>query len=113
MLLYVLTGLSFGILISTTAPTQRVSMIATLLATLLPSVLLSGFIFPLESMGPVLRAIAWVIPATHFLRIIRGVVLKGAGMGSFLWEGLFLLVFSVVFLGLASRRFARLRRARR
>ena len=113
MLLYVLTGLSFGILISTTAPTQRVSMIAALLATLLPSVLLSGFIFPLEAMGPVLRAIAWVIPATHFLRIIRGVVLKGAGMGSFLWEGLFLLVFSVVFLGLASLRFARLRRARR
>jgi ABC-2 type transport system permease protein len=113
MLLYVLTGLSFGILISTVAPSQRVSMIAALLITLLPSVLLSGFIFPLESLGPVLRSIAWVIPATHFLRIIRGVVLKGAGIGNFLGEGLYLLVFSIVFLGLASLRFARLRRARR
>jgi len=113
MLLYVLTGLSFGILISTVAPSQRVSMIAALLITLLPSVLLSGFIFPLESLSPILRAIAWVIPATHFLRIIRGVVLKGAGIGNFLGEGLFLLVFSIVFLGLASLRFARLRRARR
>ena len=113
MLLYVLTGLSFGILISTIAPSQRVSMIAALLITLLPSVLLSGFIFPLESLGPVLRFIAWVIPATHFLRIIRGVVLKGAGIASFLGEGLYLLVFSIVFLGLASLRFTRLRRARR
>lgn len=113
MLLYVLTGLSFGILISTVAPTQRVSMIAALLITLLPSVLLSGFIFPLESLGTVLRSIAWVIPATHFLRIIRGVVLKGAGIGSFLGEGLYLLVFSIVFLALASLRFGRLRRARR
>jgi len=112
MLLYVLTGLSFGILISTIAPSQRVSMIAALLTTMLPSILLSGFIFPLESMGAVLRAIAWVIPATHFLRIIRGVILKGAGIGSFLGEGLYLLVFSIVFLGLASLRFARLRRAR-
>jgi len=113
MLLYVLTGLSFGILISTVASSQRVSMIAALLITLLPSVLLSGFIFPLESLGPVLRSIAWVIPATHFLRIIRGVVLKGAGIGNFLGEGLYLLVFSIVFLGLASLRFGRLRRARR
>jgi ABC-2 type transport system permease protein len=113
MLLYVLTGLSFGILISTVAPTQRVSMIAALLITLLPSILLSGFIFPLESLGTVLRSIAWVIPATHFLRIIRGVVLKGAGVGYFLGEGLYLLVFSIVFLALASLRFGRLRRARR
>ncbi len=110
-LLYVLTGLSFGILISTIAPTQRVSMIAALLTTLLPSVLLSGFIFPLESLSPVLRLVTHVIPATYFLRIIRGVILKGAGIQSFLGDGLFLLVFSVLFLGLASLRFARLRRS--
>jgi ABC-2 type transport system permease protein len=110
-LLYVLTGLSFGILISTIAPTQRVSMIAALLTTLMPSVLLSGFIFPLESLSPVLRLVTRVIPATYFLRVIRGVVLKGAGVGTFIGDGLFLLAFSLVFLSLASVRFARLRRS--
>ncbi len=110
-LLYILTGLSFGILISTIAPTQRVSMIAALLTTLLPSVLLSGFIFPLESLSPVLKLITRLVPATYFLRIIRGVVLKGAGLRSFLGDGLFLLGFSLVLLNLASLRFARLRRS--
>lgn len=112
-LLYVLTGLSFGILISTAASTQRVSMLAALLTTLLPSVLLSGFIFPLESLSPLLRLVTRVVPATYFLRIIRGVILKGAGLGTFVGDALFLLGFSLVFLGLASLRFSRLRRSAR
>ncbi len=112
-LLYVLTGLSFGILISTTASTQRVSMLAALLTTLLPSVMLSGFIFPVESLSPFLRLVTRVIPATYFLRIIRGVILKGAGLGAFAGDALFLLLFSVVFLGLAALRFSRLRRSAR
>lgn len=110
-LVYVLTGLSFGILISTTAPTQRVSMIAALLTTMLPSVLLSGFIFPLESLSPVLRLVTRLVPATYFLRIIRGVVLKGAGLGTFVGDALSLLGLCVIFLGLASLRFSRLRRS--
>jgi ABC-2 type transport system permease protein len=110
-LFYVLTGLSFGILISSTAPTQRVAMIAAMLTTLLPSVMLSGFIFPVESLSPVLRFVTRVVPATYFLRIIRGVVLKGAGVGTYLTDGLILLGFSAVFLALASLRFSRLRRS--
>jgi ABC-2 type transport system permease protein len=110
-LLYIVTGLSLGILISTTAPTQRTAMLATLLGTMLPSFLLSGFIFPLDSLGWVLRAISYVIPATYFLRIIRGVILKGAELRHYLFEGGMLIVLCLVLLAAATWKFNRQRKA--
>jgi len=110
-LLYIVTGLSLGILISTTAPTQRTAMLATLLITMLPSFLLSGFIFPLDSLGWALRAISYFIPATYFLRIIRGVVLKGAELRHFMLEGGMLIALCAVLLVAATLRFNRQRKA--
>jgi ABC-2 type transport system permease protein len=112
-LLFVLTGLSFGVLVSALAPTQRVAMLASILATLLPSILLSGFIFPLDSLAPLLRALSEIIPATHFLRIVRGVAVKGAALRHFLKEGASLAGLSLVMLSLAVLKFTSLRRARR
>ena len=109
--LYIVSGLSLGILISTTAPSQRVAMMATLLSTMLPSMLLSGFIFPLDSLSPVLQVISYAIPATYFLRIIRGVILKGAELRHFLFEGGMLIVLSTVLLAAAARKFNRQRKA--
>ncbi len=77
---YVFTALAIGLLISTVVDTQQVAMMLSLVATLLPSVMLSGFVFPIASMPRPLQVISNIIPATHFLKIIRGIMLKGNGL---------------------------------
>lgn len=80
LMLYVLTGLSFGLLISTATSSQRTALMITLVSTILPSFMLSGFIFPISSMPLILQWLSNIIPATHFLIIIRGIMLKGVGV---------------------------------
>ena len=104
-LLYILTSLSLGILISSRTSSQRVAMIGALAGTMLPTILLSGFIFPLESMPWPLRAIANVIPAKWFVMIARGIMLKGIGL-EYLWpQTLVLLGMTVVLVAAATRSF--------
>jgi ABC-2 type transport system permease protein len=106
-LIYIITGLAIGIFISTAAPDQKTAMLATLLATMLPSIMLSGFIFPLDSLSPILQYISKIIPATYFLKIIRGVVLKNASVSDLYYEGFLLILMAVVILGIATIKFSK------
>jgi ABC-2 type transport system permease protein len=103
-LLYLLCALGLGLLISTLADSQALAFQASLLISLLPSVLLSGFIFQIRSMPIVLRAITHLIPARYYLVILRGIILKGTGLGPY-WDQMgYLALFALVVLGLAARR---------
>lgn len=102
--LFVYCSLSIGMLISTFANNQMQAMMVMILV-LLPSILLSGFVFPREAMPAVISAIGYGIPLTYFLDIVRGIMLKGVGM-SFLWDdALALCIFTIVILSVAVLRF--------
>ncbi len=109
-LLYILAGLSMGILISTVAPSQKVAMFAALLSTMLPSIMLSGFIFPLDSLARPLQLVSHLVPASYFLKIIRGVAVKGAELKHFIKEGFALFIFAAAMLTIASVKFGKNRK---
>ncbi|MDP3450194.1 MAG: ABC transporter permease, partial [Anaerolineaceae bacterium] len=102
--LLLLSGLGIGLFASTMANTQQEAML-TVWMTLLPSIFLSGFFFPLEAMPAVLRWFSAIIPLRYYLVIIRSVMLKGSGLSSIWMETLALFAFGVVILVAASLRF--------
>jgi ABC-2 type transport system permease protein len=95
--LYIVTALALGILISTKVPNQRTAMIAALAGLMMPTLLLSGFIFPLDSLPKVLQWLSYVVPARWFLTIVRGIMLKGAGLAT-LWQETLILIGMTLFL---------------
>jgi ABC-2 type transport system permease protein len=103
-LLFIAASLSLGLLISTIAQTQFQAM-QMALVIMLPSILMSGFMFPFEGMPAVAQGIAQVLPLTHFNEIIRGIVLRGAALADMRPELAKLAIFLVVMLTLAMARF--------
>ncbi len=102
---FLVCALGLGLLLSTLARTQQLAMLTAILATLLPSLLLSGFAFPVRSMPLLLRGISKLIPATHFLIVARDIYLKGVGL-DIIWRPLLALVaFATVIFALAVARF--------
>jgi ABC-2 type transport system permease protein len=104
-ILYIITALSLGLMISTIVSTQQVAMMLALVITLLPTIMLSGFIFPLKSMPVILQYISYLVPAKYFLVVIRGIMLKGNTIGQLLPQISFLFIMSFVLLNVALRKF--------
>jgi ABC-2 type transport system permease protein len=105
--LFLVGALGFGLLISSIADTQQVAFQLALLTSFLPTLMLSGFIFPISSMPEFLQLVTRIVPARYFLVALRGIVLKGVGPEAF-WSDLVALgIFAVAILGLASLRLGR------
>ncbi len=104
---FLVGALGTGIVVSTAADTQQVALQAAMLIAFLPTFMLSGFIFPVASMPVVLQYITTIVPAKYFLIALRGVVLKGLGLGA-LWQPVgALAIYAAVTLGLSTARLAR------
>ena len=102
--IFVISTLSLGLLISTIAETQFQAFQITFMS-FLPQLLLSGFMFPFEGMPRAAQLLAEVFPLTHFLRIVRGVILRDASLALLSAELWPLAVFFVLVMLLASLRF--------
>lgn len=104
-ILFIISALALGILISTISATQQTAMMISLMGLMLPVILLSGFIFPISSMPFPLQIISNIIPAKWFIIIIKGIMLKGVGL-QFIWkETLILLGMTVFFIGLSVKKY--------
>jgi ABC-2 type transport system permease protein len=104
-ILFTLVSLSLGLLISSGAESQQTAMFISLVALFLPTVMLSGFMFPIENMPLPLRIISNVVPAKWYYSIVKSVMIKGVGIGAIWKETLILSGMMLFFLGNAIRRF--------
>jgi ABC-2 type transport system permease protein len=104
-ILFLIGALGLGIFISAAARSQLLATQTSLLATYLPSLLLSGLIFDLASMPLVLRLLSHLVPARYFIVVLRGLFLKGVGLDVLWIQGLAMLAFAAAGLGLAVRSF--------
>ncbi|MCL5128298.1 ABC transporter permease [Algibacter sp. L4_22] len=103
--LFIITALALGILISTISATQQTAMMISLMGLMLPVILLSGFIFPISSMPLPLQIISNIIPAKWFIIIIKGIMLKGVGL-QFIWkETLILIGMTIFFIGVSVKKY--------
>lgn len=104
ILFFLVCGLGLGLLISTIASTQQVAFMIAVITTMLPTFILSGFVFPIRNMPVVIQAVTYLIPARYFLIILRGVMLKGVGLSAFGEELAVLAGFGLLTLILSSAR---------
>jgi ABC-2 type transport system permease protein len=104
-ILFIITCLSFGLLISNVTDSQQTAMFISLIGMFLPTIMLSGFMFPIENMPLPLRIISNIVPAKWFYTIVKSVMIKGLGL-KFIWkETLILLGMTLLLLGLTLKNF--------
>jgi ABC-2 type transport system permease protein len=105
---FLVGSLGLGLLISTVAGTQQVAFMIAVIATMLPTFILSGFVFPIRNMPPIIQAITYFIPARYFLVALRSIMLKGAGLSAFWDQFLCLVAYAILMLAASSIRMKKL-----
>jgi ABC-2 type transport system permease protein len=103
--LYIICSLALGLLISTVAKTQQVALMMSLMGLMMPTILFSGFMFPIENMPKFMQVISNIIPAKWFFIIVRNVMIKGLNLNSIWRETLILGGMTIFFLAISLRKF--------
>jgi drug efflux transport system permease protein len=103
--LFLLSTLGLGLLVSTIVQNQQQAMMGSALVLMLPMVLLSGLIFPIENMPPAMQLVTYAIPLRHYAEIIRGVFLRGSGLAVLWPQAVTLLGMGIAILTVAALRF--------
>ena len=104
-MLYILMSLTLGILISTVSKNMQQAIFISLIGLMLPTILLSGFIFPIENMPKIYDYVSMIMPPRYFIVIIKNIMIKGTGFMHIWKETLILIVMTSVFIGLSVRKF--------
>ncbi len=104
-LLFIILALSLGILISTSTDNQQVAMLLSMVALMLPTILLSGFIYPIENMPVILQVICQFMPPKWFIEIVKGIMLKGVGLEMLWFQTLVLMGMTILILSISARKF--------
>jgi ABC-2 type transport system permease protein len=104
-ILFLITSLSLGILISTISNNQQTALMISLSALMLPTIILSGYIFPIENMPFPLQIISNILPAKWFIIIVRGIMLKGVSFSYIVVETLVLVGMTLLFILLSVKKF--------
>jgi ABC-type multidrug transport system, permease component len=104
-ILFIIMALSLGILISTATNSQQTAMFISMLALMLPTILLSGFIFPISNMPGILQVLCQIIPPRWFIVIIKNIMLKGTGFYYVWFETLVLAIMTVFFIFVSYKKF--------
>ena len=102
--IYLIGALGFGLLVSSLAETQALAFQVGMVSSMLPAIFLSGFIFPIRSMPVALQVVTYAVPARYFNVILRGVILKGAGLLPYWQDVAFLVLYATVVMGIAYAR---------
>lgn len=105
--LFIISALSIGLLVSTISDSQQVAFQIAALVSMLPTLILSGFMFPIRSMPWFLQILSNITPAKFYLVIMRDIVLKGVGVSSFWEQIVYLCLYSTIVLTIAIKRFQR------
>jgi len=103
--LYILLALSLGLLISNVAQTQLVALLMSAMVLLMPVVMLSGMLFPVESMPTILQWISAIVPPRYYIQVMRKLMIMGVGIGEVAHEVAVLAVMTVVLLAIALKKF--------
>ena len=103
--IFVVAALAMGLFFSCVTKSQQVAMLLAFVSTMIPTFLISGFAFPVRNMPWILQRIAMILPVTHYLVIVRGIILKGVGLGVLVPHVLAMAAFALVAMVAAVRKF--------